>query len=109
VALGYELKEVQVSHTPVSADEFPPDSYASWCRRNGDHSTTAHQNVNWNTEIIWKMCIETALQWELLEDEIPTVFEKLAKDLRKALTEFKENAILRKYLSWGDRRQLIEV
>ena len=55
------------------------------------------------------MCIETALQWELLEDEIPTVFEKIAKDLRKALTEFKENAILRKYLSWGDRRQLIEV
>jgi hypothetical protein len=33
--------------------------------------------VDWNAELIWKMRMELAFQWELVEDEIPDVFRNL--------------------------------
>jgi hypothetical protein len=33
--------------------------------------------VNWNAELIWKMRMELAFQWGLVEDEIPDVFRTL--------------------------------
>ncbi|KAH8744019.1 hypothetical protein F5882DRAFT_455086 [Hyaloscypha sp. PMI_1271] len=56
--------------------------YNAWCLNNGDHSTGKRGHLNWNSELIWKMRTELAFQWGLVEDEIPTVFEKLFQSIR---------------------------
>jgi hypothetical protein len=44
---------------------------------NGRHETPRRGFVDWNAELIWKMRMELDYQWEILEDEIPDVFQKL--------------------------------
>ncbi|KAM0326265.1 hypothetical protein ACHAQA_006862 [Verticillium albo-atrum] len=70
------------------------NSYNTWCRHNGKHSTSTHENVDWNSQIIWKMRMELAFQWDILEEEVPTLFKKLMEDLSKELTWLKDDTIL---------------
>ncbi|KAN0095627.1 hypothetical protein V8E51_016338 [Hyaloscypha variabilis] len=56
--------------------------YNAWCLNHGDHATAKRGHVNWNSELIWKMRMELAFQWGLVEDEIPIVFEKLLQSIR---------------------------
>jgi hypothetical protein len=88
------LRECGVSQ---NSNTFSVDSYNAWCRRNGKHSTSAHPNVDWNAQIIQKMRMEVAFEWDILEEEIPTLFGKLTKDVCTEFTWFKEDTVLRKY------------
>ena len=45
--------------------------------------------MNWNAELIWKMRTELAYQWDLLEDDIPTVFESLCHVVKGLLLDLK--------------------
>jgi hypothetical protein len=45
--------------------------------------------VNWNAELIWKMRMELAYQWDLLEDDIPIVFENLLQSVKRRLLDLK--------------------
>jgi hypothetical protein len=63
--------------------------YNAWCLNNGDHETPKRSYVNWNAELIWKMRTELAYQWDLLEDEIPIVFEKLLQSIKRPLLNLK--------------------
>jgi hypothetical protein len=56
--------------------------YNAWCLNNGNHVTPKRGHLNWNSELIWKMRTELAFQWGLVEDEIPTLFEKLLQSIR---------------------------
>lgn len=80
------------------------DSYNAWCRRNGKHSTPTHGKVDWNSLIIWKMRVDLGYQWGIVEEEIPTVFEKLIENLSRELTWFKDDTIMGKHQVEGTLR-----
>jgi hypothetical protein len=41
--------------------------------------------------------MEVAFEWDILEEEIPALFEKLTEKVGNEFTRFKEDTILRKY------------
>jgi hypothetical protein len=41
--------------------------------------------VNWNADLIWKMRMEMAFQWETLEEDIPTLFKDLLQSAKAPL------------------------
>lgn len=51
--------------------------------------TTKRGSVNWNQELIWKMRSELEYQWDILDDEVPRVFEELLETLRSELGNLK--------------------
>ncbi|KAK4235702.1 hypothetical protein C8A03DRAFT_46215 [Achaetomium macrosporum] len=51
--------------------------YDAWCRNNGHHSTAKRGRVDWNAKIIWKLRTELDFQWDIVAEEINTVFGKL--------------------------------
>jgi hypothetical protein len=55
----------------------------------GDNSTPKRKHVNWNSELLWKMRMELAYQWDMLEDEVQVVFEKLMGVVRGDLLYMK--------------------
>ncbi|KFY06936.1 hypothetical protein V492_07602 [Pseudogymnoascus sp. VKM F-4246] len=59
--------------------------YNAWCRHDGCHYTEKRGNVNWNAELIWKMRMEMAFQWETLEEDIPTLFKNLLQSAQAPL------------------------
>ncbi|RDL37034.1 Uncharacterized protein BP5553_04467 [Venustampulla echinocandica] len=61
--------------------------YNAWCRKDGDHWTEKRGKVNWNADLIWKMRMEMAFQWETLEDDIPTLFETLFQSAKAPILE----------------------
>ncbi|KAI9739991.1 MAG: hypothetical protein M1818_005047 [Claussenomyces sp. TS43310] len=63
--------------------------YNSWCLHDGGNSTLKRSRVNWNAQLIWKMRIEMAYQWDIVENEIPVVFEKLFDALKVRLLHLK--------------------
>jgi len=63
--------------------------YRSWCMHEGDNSTSKRKHVNWNSELLWKMRMELAYQWDMLEDEVQVVFEKLMGVVRGDLLYMK--------------------
>jgi len=63
--------------------------YSAWCRNNGSHETQKRGFVNWNQELIWKMRSELEYQWDILEEEVPRVFNELLETLRMGLENFK--------------------
>ncbi|KAH8649442.1 hypothetical protein BGZ60DRAFT_534676 [Tricladium varicosporioides] len=65
--------------------------YNAWCLNNGDHITPKRGHVNWNSNLIWKMRMELEYQWELLEDEIPKVFEKLLQTINIRLLKIQSH------------------
>ncbi|KAM0272239.1 hypothetical protein ACHAQH_008760 [Verticillium albo-atrum] len=82
------------SQEVLTADTDLLDSYNAWCRHNGKYSTPVHENIDWNSQIIWKMRMELAFQWEIVEEEVPAVFAKLTEDLSKELTWLKDDTIM---------------
>ena len=59
--------------------------YKTWCHKNGRARTLDGKLIDWNSELIWKMRIELDLQWDLLEEEVPIIFEKLKSSISKWL------------------------
>lgn len=43
------------------------------------------RTANWNADIVWKMRIELSLQWDIVEEEIGTVFGELLAAVRACL------------------------
>jgi hypothetical protein len=64
------------------------DQYDAWCRNDGNHYTGKLGHVNWNAELIWKMKAEQAFNWDVLEDQIPEIFEALSSDIVGSLRQF---------------------
>jgi hypothetical protein len=69
------------------ADYLIIAQYNAWCLNQGEHYTAKRGSVNWNAELIWKMRSELGIQWDLLQEEIPTVFETLLQSLSTCLTK----------------------
>lgn len=61
--------------------------YNAWCRNNGHHYTEKRGDVNWNKEIIWKMRTELALQWEMVEEEMPKMFKSVEEAVDESFGE----------------------
>jgi hypothetical protein len=57
----------------------------------GDHRTEKRGKVNWNAELIWKMRMELAYQWDLLEDDIPIFFTDLLQSVKRQLLDLKSH------------------
>jgi len=64
--------------------------YRAWCLRNGDHSTRVRSPANWNAELIWKMRMELASAWDLLEDEIPSLTNRLTEAVLEEVHSLEE-------------------
>ncbi|RYO92978.1 hypothetical protein DL762_001340 [Monosporascus cannonballus] len=56
----------------------------------GDHATPSRSREDWNAKIIWKMRMELAYQWDLVEDEIPSLFESLLDTIKSELGYLKD-------------------
>jgi hypothetical protein len=65
--------------------------YNAWCRNNGDHETAGRSRVNWNQELIWKMRSELDYAWEMVEEEVPEVFDELLQTLERLLEKLKSS------------------
>ncbi|RYP26651.1 hypothetical protein DL767_007934 [Monosporascus sp. MG133] len=70
-------------------DDFNLQYYA-WCLNKGNHATPSRSREDWNAKIIWKMRMELDYQWELVEDEIPSLFESLLDTIRSELGYLKD-------------------
>ncbi|KAG7284045.1 hypothetical protein NEMBOFW57_010405 [Staphylotrichum longicolle] len=62
-------------------EEWRWNQYSAWCGNNGRHSTTK-RTADWNAKIIWKMRAELDFQWDIVEEEIGTVFGELLATVR---------------------------
>ncbi|KAK3306258.1 uncharacterized protein B0T15DRAFT_396538 [Chaetomium strumarium] len=51
--------------------------YDAWCRNNGYHCTPKRGRVDWNAKIIWKLRAELDFQWDIVQEEIRSVFDEL--------------------------------
>ncbi|KFH46600.1 hypothetical protein ACRE_024930 [Hapsidospora chrysogenum ATCC 11550] len=69
------------------------EQYNAWCLHNGDHSTYNRKHVNWNASLIWKMRMETEFAWELVLDEVHTVFERLKSTVTASLENIKTTVL----------------
>jgi len=65
--------------------------YNAWCRNDGCHRTEKRGSVNWNQELIWKMRSELEYQWDILEEEVPCVFDELLETLTTELEGLKSH------------------
>jgi hypothetical protein len=59
--------------------------YDAWCKHSGNHATGRRGHVDWNAELIWKMRAELEYQWDLVEDEVPTVCSDFSSKTTSAL------------------------
>lgn len=69
----------------LCADLASVAQYNAWCRHDGSHYTEKRGEVNWNAELIWKMRMEMAFQWDILEESIPQLFQDLLQSARAPL------------------------
>ncbi len=49
--------------------------------------------MDWNANIIWKMRTELEFQWELVQEEIPTLFGGLLTEVKSLLAGVKETLL----------------
>ncbi|KAF2104448.1 hypothetical protein NA57DRAFT_70653 [Rhizodiscina lignyota] len=70
--------------------------YNAWCLHNGHHYTEKRGDVNWNNELIWKMRTELAFQWDMVEEEIPQLFNDVGDIVREGLDEIRASLISHK-------------
>ncbi|RYP86399.1 hypothetical protein DL770_004904 [Monosporascus sp. CRB-9-2] len=56
----------------------------------GNHETPSRPREDWNAKIIWKMRMELDYQWDLVEDEIPSLFESLLDIIKSELGYLKD-------------------
>ncbi|KAK3291871.1 uncharacterized protein B0H64DRAFT_242135 [Chaetomium fimeti] len=59
-----------------SASQWHYTQYSAWCGNNGKYSTRL-LTADWNAQIIWKMRMELAYQWEIVIEEIDALFNTL--------------------------------
>ncbi|RYP44610.1 hypothetical protein DL768_008931 [Monosporascus sp. mg162] len=64
--------------------------YYAWCLNKGNHATPSRPREDWNAKIIWKMRMELDFQWDLIEDEIPSLFESLLDIIKSELEYLKD-------------------
>lgn len=65
--------------------------YNAWCMNSGNHYTLKRGSVNWNADLIWKMRMELDFQWNLLEEEIPTVFKAILESITDSFGQLQRN------------------
>lgn len=87
--IGVPISCQLLVHMYDLADSHYAAQYNAWCKNNGTHYTENRGHVRWNMEIIWKMRTELELAWDMLQEDIPGLFDGLASSLREALTMFK--------------------
>lgn len=68
---------------------FSLAQYNAWCLNNGNHRTRKRDHVCWNAELIWKMRMELDLEWDILEEEIPDIFDDLLQAVKGHLQDLK--------------------
>lgn len=56
--------------------------FNAWCVNDGHHKTFKRRQVDWNALIIWKMRMELETQWQIVEDEVSTIFKELEEDVK---------------------------
>jgi hypothetical protein len=64
--------------------------YYGFCLNNGHHETLKRPREDWNAKILWKMRMELEYQWDLVEDEIPVVFDTLLDRVKTELNYLKD-------------------
>ncbi|RYP02574.1 hypothetical protein DL764_005748 [Monosporascus ibericus] len=64
--------------------------YYAWCLNKGNHETPSRSREDWNAKIIWKMRMELDYQWDLVEEEIPSLFESLLDTVKSELGYLKD-------------------
>ncbi|KAH8202846.1 hypothetical protein TruAng_003009 [Truncatella angustata] len=64
--------------------------YYGFCLNNGHHETSKRPREDWNAKILWKMRMELEYQWDLVEDEIPVVFDTLLNTVKTELNYVKD-------------------
>ncbi|OBT96981.1 hypothetical protein VE01_05489 [Pseudogymnoascus verrucosus] len=80
-----EVWETVAKQNSASWNNWHWTQYNAWCRHDGYHYTEKRGKVNWNAELIWKMRMEMAFQWETLEEDIPTLFKDLLQSAKAPL------------------------
>ncbi|OBT81787.1 hypothetical protein VE02_09856 [Pseudogymnoascus sp. 03VT05] len=80
-----EVWETVAEQNSASWNSWHWTQYNAWCRHDGYHYTEKRGKVNWNAELIWKMRMEMAFQWETLEEDIPTMFKDLLQSAKAPL------------------------
>lgn len=61
-----------------------------FCLNNGHHETPKRPREDWNAKILWKTRMELEYQWDLVEDEIPLVFDRLLDKAKIELAYLKD-------------------
>lgn len=79
---------------------------SAWCHNNGFHYTKLRGNVDWNAQIVWKMRTELEFQWDILEEEIGSIFTQLLATAKEQFRQLKD-AIWAEDNLIGFRTQLI--
>ncbi|KAH6656869.1 hypothetical protein BKA67DRAFT_553428 [Truncatella angustata] len=64
--------------------------YYAFCLHNGHHETPKRPREDWNAKLLWKMRMELEFQWDIVEDEIPAVFESLIDTVKSELEYLKD-------------------
>lgn len=64
--------------------------YNAFCLNNGHHETPKITRMDWNAKIIWKMRMELAFQWDLVEEEASDAFERLRETVITQLEDLKD-------------------
>jgi len=72
----------------VRLNSHPAAQYNAFCHNNGNHKTPK-RDEDWNAKILWKMRMELAYQWDLVEEEVSEVFEQLGKSVTTQLKDIK--------------------
>ncbi|KAH6682229.1 hypothetical protein F5X68DRAFT_192586 [Plectosphaerella plurivora] len=85
---------------------WPWNSYRAWCRRNGSHQTPSRGQVNWNSDLAWKMRSELAFAWDLVFEEVASIYGRAAQSMSKHLARFQEETIS-KISALEQRRMLL--
>jgi hypothetical protein len=63
--------------TALTIAKWNWQTYDAWCRNNGSYSTRKRAATDWNAKIVWKLRAELDFQWDIVEEEIGTVFDEL--------------------------------
>ncbi|EON64079.1 hypothetical protein W97_03309 [Coniosporium apollinis CBS 100218] len=78
---SYSSKSRKWRHS-LTKSQWHQSQYNAWCQNNGNHSTDKLDHVCWNAELIWKMRMELDLEWDILEEEIPDIFDDLLQAIK---------------------------
>ncbi|KAJ9136605.1 Ras GTPase family protein [Pleurostoma richardsiae] len=89
----YDAWETAADQEGREWDSWHWTQYKAWCLNNGDHETAKRGRVDWNAKIIWKMRTELEFQWDIVEEEISSLFGDLLTKLKSLLNSVKETIL----------------